>query len=212
MLSEDLESAIADLVAIGEAEAGADPRTLEDLVVMHARDLTGLDTLSSLRTLSLIGSSVGDYGLIGRLPSLTMLAIENSDVTSLAGVLPDGIHVAIVRGCRVSSVGDLEGLAGLQVLDVSGNPLAAAAAAAVDGVAARGVAAPRDGARILSRNARLDRNAAGFVCAGTDEACTLTISGLDITPSPERVRVATTADQVEAALSAGTLRALAGID
>ncbi|KRB37858.1 hypothetical protein [Microbacterium sp. Root180] len=212
MLSEDLERAIAEMVAIGEVAPDADPAALEDLVVMHARDLEGLETLTSLRTLSLIGCSAGDYRRVGRLPSLRLLAIEHSDLVSLDGVLPVGVQVVVVRNCRLSSVAPADVPTGLQVIDVSGNPLDDAAAAVVDDGVLRGAVVTRDDDRVLALNARLARADGAFVCAGAADACILTVSGLDITPHPERVHVSTTTAEVDIALSTGALRALAGIE
>lgn len=211
MVSRDIETAIADLIAIGEIAPGADPGRIEDLVVAHARDLDGLETLKSLRTLSLVGCSAGDYRAVGRLPALTLLAIENSDLTSLEGVLPPGIQVVFARSCRLASIATAALPAGLQALDLSGNPIDDETAAALEEVASRGVAVTRDGDRVRGLNAKLVRESPGFVCAGVGDTCTLTVSGSDLAPNPERVRVETTVDQVEAAAAAGELRALAGI-
>ncbi len=200
MNHNDVQQAVADLVAVGVIPDGTPPHEVEDLVVRYPRDLTGLEAMSGLQTLRLIGASVDDYALVGALPNVRVLAVEHSTLEALDGVLPAGTRVAVVRRNRLRSLEPLLACAELQVVDASGNPLDDAATGVLDELQGRGLVVTRDDDEVRRLNQRLLRDHEGLACYGTAESCTLTATGLELSESPDRVAVATTAATVAAAI------------
>ena len=122
-MTTDVERAIAGLIATGAVAEGTPLEGVRDVVISHARSLAGLDTCTGLETLSLIGCAVGDYAVVSRLPRLRVLVIENSDLTDVSWAAALPLQVAVVRRNRLRDGTPLLGLATIQSLDVTGNPL-----------------------------------------------------------------------------------------
>jgi hypothetical protein len=208
VLSPDLRSALTDLVAIGELAADTPPAAVRDLVVTGSRDHTGLEELAGLETLSVIGAHALAPRAFAPLTRLRVLAVEHTAWAPAPGSLPAGLRVVILRACRVRDLTVLDGLTGLQVLDVSGNPLGPDADDLLERWRARGLVATADDAVVRALNGRLAAEQTGLACLGTAAACVLTGVGHERVRDPERVAVACTAAEVTAALDEGTLDVL----
>ncbi|MDT7844920.1 hypothetical protein [Streptomyces justiciae] len=126
-MDEALRSAIAELTAIGELDAGAEPGDVVDLVVRHARGLAGIEEFTSLRTLSLIGCELDDWSLLATLHGLEVIAVEYSDLAELVWARELPLTVVSLRCNRITDPGPLAGHASLQTADLRGNPLSPSA-------------------------------------------------------------------------------------
>lgn len=122
-MTTDVQRALADLVDAGMVDPGTPPAEVVDLVVSHARSLEGLDGLTSLETLSLIGCDVSDYAVLASLPNLRVLAVENCDLAEVSWIEGRQLQVVALRRNRIRDAQAVLGLSGLQVVDLSGNPL-----------------------------------------------------------------------------------------
>jgi len=207
-----VERAIADLVAIGALAEDTPLDGVRDLVISHARSLAGLDACTGLETLSLIGCAVGDYAVVSRLPKLRVLVIENSDLTDISWAPALPLQVAVVRRDRLRDGTPLLGLATIQSLDLTGNPL--------DGQS-RTAAAAGDSGRLCwvdddetaEANIRLADAATGVVAYRRDGSLWACATGLDLTRVPEAGHVETTFAQLDD-IAQGRLRPelLLGLD
>lgn len=122
-MTTDVQRALADLVDAGMVDPGTRPAEVVDLVVSHARSLEGLDGLTALETLSLIGCDVGDYSVLASLDHLRVLAVENCDLDDVTWAEGLQLQVVVLRRNRIRDARAVVGLSGLQVVDLSGNPL-----------------------------------------------------------------------------------------
>jgi hypothetical protein len=195
-LSAELLHAVSEMERLGIVPPGTDPGTIVDLVVMHPRSLDGLETMHSLQTLSVTGADGVDFSAIAQLPNLHVLTIEHSTLDSVPRTLPTQLRVANVRRNRLTSIEPLRHVDGLQVLDVSGNPLSEEAAAHAEELRTRGVLVTSDDATIRQLNRKLALKHPFLVCYGVEAACTLTLTGLDYDARPDGVAVHTNADKV----------------
>ena len=195
-MTTDVERALADLVDAGAVAAGTQPGDVVDLVVSHARSLDGLDRFTRLETLSLLSCEVGDYTPVASLPALRVLAVENSDVVDLAWAQGVGLYVAVLRRNRIRDATAVVGLRGLQVLDLSGNPLDPTSRAAARSLAGPLVTLDDDDLAVVNvMLADAGVPLVGYRVGGEVWACA---TGLDLTDHPEALHVETSV----AALSA----------
>lgn len=208
-LSDDIVRSMADLVAIGELTPGAQVAGITDLVITRARNLNGLEGFESLTTLSIISADAPTYASLAALRSLRVLVIEHSTLGDVATLPMASLRVLRLRHNRVSSLVGLDSATQIQVLDVAGNPLDAASRDLVDKLGANGVLCTRDDDAVAELNVTMLAAGSPYVCSGTEAACVLTLTGLAITSTPERVMANTTIDAASHALATGTLQDLA---
>lgn len=121
-----LEQAITELVQIGVLEAGSGPADVTDLVVVHARGLSGIASFAALETLSLIACDLADWASLAALDRLRVLAIEYSALTAIDWVDALEVQVLGLRGNRLIEVRALADVGSLQSVDLRGNPLSSA--------------------------------------------------------------------------------------
>lgn len=188
--------AIADLVRVGVLAPDATPATIEDLVLYGVTDLSGLEDFPALQTIGVSGAEGADYTTLAVPPVLHVLTLEHATISTLDGAIAPELRVAIVRRNRLTSIAALERHSGLQVLDVSGNPLAAEAVALARALQQGGVVLTIDDDEVLDLNRELAAKHPDLVCYGTAPACTLTVTGLARLDLPENVAIRVTAEQV----------------
>ncbi|QDG66684.1 DUF3426 domain-containing protein [Pseudarthrobacter sp. NIBRBAC000502772] len=214
-MTTDVERSIADLVAAGLIEPGTPPGSVADLVISHARSLEGIERLTGLKTLSLIGCSVGDYSSLARLRALRVLAVENSDLADADWAAGLELQIAVVRRNRLHSALPLVSLPTLQVLDLSGNPLDRETRyAAASGINRRLVTFDdADTAEINMSLADAGIGIVGYQVGADLWACA---TGLELTPQPEAGHVLTSHEELtnvaRGAISPGRLLGLAPDD
>lgn len=119
----------------GGAASSAPLAGLSHLQVRHARSLAGIEALSGLRVLTLIGCDVGSYGVLRTLKELRTVRIDHSDLADLTVFGLSSLLGIRILGCRVTDLGPLRSHRGLQSADVRGNPLEEGPAGTVPGVA-----------------------------------------------------------------------------
>ena len=202
-MDPQLKRAIADLTRVGIIPPNTTIDSIEDLVVMGATSLEGIGELRSLQTLTVRGGEGIDFTVLAGLTALHVLSIENTTLESAEGMLPPEIRTAVMRRNRLRSLTPFAELAGLQVLDVSGNPLDEDATDVGRLLRDRGVVLTIDDNEVLALNRRLADEHPDFVCFGTRGACTLTVTGLSRVSEPDRVAVVTTAAEIAARIGDG---------
>lgn len=116
-----LESAAGHDLSLGDSEW----RKIQELVIQHARDVTGIERCVRLTMLHLLGCDAVDITVISRLTYLDSLVINDSGLMSLDGMgdLPL-IQFNIDRNL-VTDLTPLLDLRNVQNLDTIGNPLTA---------------------------------------------------------------------------------------
>ena len=199
-MTTDVERAIAELVAIGDLEQDVPRSSIEDLAILHARFLGGLEECTGLAALSLTGCAVGEYDVVSRLPVLRVLVIEHSDLTDVAWATGLPLQTAFVRRNRLRDAMPLLDLPDLQSIDLTGNPLddqSRAAAMKHDTDRLCYV----DDAETAQVNVRLADTATGIVAYRRDGALWACATGLDLTDWPEAGHVQTTVEQLELVVS-----------
>ena len=195
-MTTDVDRALADLVDAGAVAPGTQPGDVVDLVVSHARSLDGLDGFTRLETLSLLSCEVGDYAPVASLPALRVLAVENSDVVDLAWIEKLELYVAVLRRNRIRDATAVIGLAGLQVLDVSGNPLDPRSRAAARALA--GPVVTLDDDELTDVNVMLADAGVPLVGYRVGDAVWSCATGLTLTSHPEAGHVVTSVGDLAA--------------
>jgi Leucine-rich repeat (LRR) protein len=195
-MTTDVQRALADLVDAGAVAPGTQPSEVADLVVSHARSLEGLERFARLETLSLLSCEVGDYTAVASLPALRVLAVENSDLVDLAWAEDLELHVAVLRRNRIRDATVVVGLTGLQVLDVSGNPLDPRSRSAPRSLA--GPLVTLDDDDLTDVNVMLADAGVPLVGYRAGDTVQVCATGLTLTSHPEAGHVATSIDDLAA--------------
>jgi hypothetical protein len=196
MTEQPFAREIADLIAVGILPSGATPATITQLVLNHVRDLTALDQFPLLEGLSVSGAQGVDYSDLATPPLLHVLTIENTTLATMGGAVAPELRVANIRRNRVTDIGALANHVGLQVLDVSGNPLSPESVTIAERLRTRGVVLTIDDPTVIELNRDLAAAHPDLVCYGTAQSCFLTVTGLDRTDAPERIAVPVSAARV----------------
>ena len=209
-MTTDVHRALADLVDAGAVDAGTRPAEVPDLVVTHARSLDGIEDFTSLETLSLLSCAVGDYAALAELPTLRVLAVETSDLAEVGWARGLGLQVAVLRRNRIRDATAVVGLPGLQVLDLSGNPLDRSTRAAAR--SRRGPLVTVDDDELADVNVALSDAGLPVVGYRLGDAVWACANGLDLTDHPEAGHVETSiADLLAVARGERSARDLLGL-
>ena len=134
-----LQSAVEQAAAEGTGEAAG-------LVTLRAKergiaDLDGIEQLKQLEVLDLFGNEIRNLSPLSGLRRLRYLDLGSNrveEVTALESL--QGLRVLLLADNEVAEVSALAGLDSLQSVDLTGNPLSAAAQAQVAALRERGVA------------------------------------------------------------------------
>lgn len=195
-MTTDVDRALAELVGAGAVPPGTPPGEVVDLIVSHARSLAGLEHFERLETLSLIACDVGDYSVLSSLGRLRVLAVENSDLADLSPLAGLPLQVVSLRRNRIRDASAVIGLSGVQVLDLTGNPLdepSRTAAAGLDGPLVT-----LDDPDLAEVNIELADSGVPVVGYRVGDAVWACSTGLDLTARPEAGHVVTSLDQLAA--------------
>ncbi len=122
-MDASLAQGCADLIDAGLVPVGTDPARFTDLVVSHARGLDGVEQFSGLRTLSLIGCDIPDYGPLRQLDRLEVLVVEFANLADLAWATGLPLTVVVLRGTHVTDAAPLCAIDSLQSVELRGTPL-----------------------------------------------------------------------------------------
>lgn len=209
-MTPDVQQALDNLVESGLVSPGTQPGDVHDLVVSHARSLGGLERFERLETLSLIACEVDDYSVLSSLGQLHVLAVENcdlADVTPFAG-LP--LQVVALRRNRIRDASAVIMGTGVQVLDLTGNPLDERSRSMAEGLA--GPLVTLDEAALAAVNVDLADSGLPVVGYRVGDAIWACSTGLGLTAHPEAGHVVTSLEDLTAvargARSAGDLLGL----
>ena len=203
-MTTDVDRALDELVEAGAVAPGTAPGEVVDLIVSHARSLDGLERFERLETLSILSSEVGDYAALGSLGRLRVLAVENSDLADVSPLASLPLQVVALRRNRIRDASAAIALPGLQVLDLTGNPLEPASKAAAE--ALTGALVTADDSALAEANAALADAGVPVVGYRVGDDLRACSTGLALTPHPEAGHVATSLDDL-ASVARGELSA-----
>ncbi|WP_256794403.1 protein phosphatase 1 regulatory subunit 42 [Terrabacter sp. Ter38] len=195
-MTTDVDRALAELVEAGAVAAGTTPGEVVDLIVSHARSLDGLERFTGLETLSLIACDVGDYSVLSLLSGLHVLAVENSDLADVSPVAGLPLQVLSLRRNRIRDASAIIALDGLQVLDLTGNPLDPPSRSAAG--ALEGVLVTLDDPALADVNVDLADAGVPLVGYRVGDEVWGCSTGLGLTAHPEAGHVVTSLEDLEA--------------
>ena len=195
-MTADVDRALADLVDAGAVPPGTPPGDVVDLIVSQARSLAGLERFERLETLSLIACDVGDYSVLSSLGRLRVLAVENSDLADLSPLAALPLQVVSLRRNRIRDASMVIAVDGLQVLDLTGNPLAPASRSEAETL--EGVLVTLDDPALAAVNVELADAGLPVVGYRVGDAVWACSTGLGLTAHPEAGHVVTSLDELAA--------------
>lgn len=193
-MTTDVDRALDELVEAGAVAPGTAPGDVVDLIVSHARSLDGLERFDHLETLSLIACDVGDYAALASLGHLHVLAVENSDLTDVSCLAKLPLQVVSLRRNRIREALPVIGLVGVQVLDLTGNPLDERSRTAVTDLV--GPLVTLDDGALAAANVDLADAGVPIVGYRVGDAVWACSTGLGLTGQPEAGHVVTSVEEL----------------